>query len=290
MRIYRSIIVLFVLVLITGCGVGSLQQKGYVAPENFHTRVDFTTVKTVMIIPAKTDGVSKNFLFDTGAQVSLIQRDTIIGKSSTMGGASKGKAKVGSEIIGSMRIGDLEFRNTYAGNMDFKGLKEQIPDFGGLIGQPIISKANWLIDYPNKRMEISDSELADATFQTLEIERKGGSPYTFVTINEKKHRVVIDFGSSSRFNVPRGSKLADELMQTLEFKDRQRERYTIGGLQNITEKVGVVPLIKLGNIEFKNVEMNINTSSQPRIGISFFEDCIVYIDNTNGTYKVKKVL
>jgi hypothetical protein len=49
-----------------------------------------------------------------------------------------------------MQIGHVTFLNTVALNGNLSGLKEQVSDFGGVIGQPIINKANWLIDYPNK--------------------------------------------------------------------------------------------------------------------------------------------
>lgn len=35
--------------------------------------------------------------------------------------------------------------------------------------------------------------------------------------------------------------------------------------------------------------VNLDVSSQPRIGIGFFENCVIYIDNTNGVYWIKQV-
>lgn len=54
------------------------------------------------------------------------------------------------------------------------------------------------------------------------------------------------------------------------------------------EKVAIIPLVKLGNLNFKNVNTRISVTSEPRIGISFFKDCKIYIDNSNNNYKVKK--
>ncbi len=187
-----------------------------------------------------------------------------------------------------MKIGHIEFLNTFAGNGNFEGLKEQIPNFGGIIGQPIINKANWLIDYPNKTVHISSENLVDNTFQTIQIKREHGAPYTVISINGFEQKVIIDFGSSSEFNLPEESKLAQQLLEQYNFDDNERDRYTLGGLQTIKEKVGIVPLIKLGNMEFKNVNTTVNISSQPRIGIGFFKDCIIYIDNLDHSYKIKK--
>ena len=283
-------LILFALILFISfsCSVTKDQEKGKVFPEKFNYETVFTTVKTVMIVPSEINGVPKNFLFDTGAQHSLIQRDSIIGASTTIDGASNRSIEAGSEVVKSFKIGNVEFVGTVATNSDMIGLKEQIPNFGGIIGTPIINKANWLINYPNKKLQISNENLVDETFKTIKVKTKGGSPYTYISINGIEYKVIIDFGSSSEFSLPKESKLAKQLLQQYAFEDNERERYTIGGLQTIKEKVGVVPLVKVGDIEFKNVITKIGIQSQPRIGISFFKDCIIYIDNLENNYKIKK--
>ncbi len=270
------------------CSIIKNQKAGTVLPQKFNFETEFTTIKSVIILPFEIDGIPRSFLFDTGADFSIIQRDSTTGKTKKYSGASKRKMKLGIEYVKSMKIGSIDFRNTFAGNGNLEGLKEQIPNFGGLIGQPIISKANWLIDYPNKTLRISNENLVDKTFQTIEIKREGGAPYTFISIDGIEQKVIIDFGSSSEFNLPEKSRLAEQLLKQYDFNDNERERYTLGGLQTITEKSGFVPLIKLGNMEFENVNTTINVSSQPRIGIGFFRDCEIYIDNLDNSYKIKK--
>lgn len=288
MKYLKLLLFASILFLSFSCSITKNQKKGIVLPEKFNYETEFTTVKTVMIIPFKINGVSKNFYFDTGAQYSLIQRDSITGEILDLKGASKRVMKVGTEIIPSLKIGDVDFRNTIAMNGDMQGLKEQIPDFGGIIGQPIINKANWLINYPDKKLQISNENLVDQTFETIKIKREGGHPYTYISINGVKYKVIIDLGSSSEFSLPKESKLAKQLLQQYQFTDNERDRYTVGGLQTIKEKVGIVPLVKLGDIEFENVSTKINVQSQPRIGIGFFKDCIIYIDNLENNYKIKK--
>ena len=285
---FLKLLSVFLLVLIfSGCSVTKYQKKGIVKPASFDTEVDFTTVKTVPLIPCTINGTPKNFLFDTGAQFSIIQRDSVMGASVSISGASNRSIDAGSEVVESFKIGEVEFKGTFATNTDMVGLKEQIPNFGGLIGTPIINKANWLIDYPKKKLRISNQNLANDTFKTIKIKRKKGSSYTNISINGVEHEVIIDFGSSSEFSLPQGSKLAKQLLAQYTFEDKERDKYTIGGLQTITEKVGTLPIVKLGSLEFKDVSVKINVQSQPRIGISFFKEYIIYIDNQNKTYKVK---
>ena len=288
MKIPKPVLLGLMLFLLFSCSITKNQKKGTVLPKNFIYETEFTTAKSVIILPFEINGISKNFLFDTGADFSLIQRDSTVGRTGSYEGASNRKMKLGNEYVKSLKIGHVEFQNTFAWNGNLEGLKEQIPNFGGIIGQSIINKANWLIDYPKKILRISNDNLVDNTFQTIDIKRKGGAPYTFISINGMKHKVIIDFGSSSEFNLPKESKLANQLLQQYDFDDNERDRYTLGGLQTIKEKVGIVPLIKLGNMAFKNVNTTINVSSQPRIGIGFFKECEIYIDNINNSYKIKK--
>lgn len=287
MKTLSTLLFGILLFLSFSCSITNNQKKGTVFPQSFNYKTEFTTAKTVIVLPFEINGVSKNFLFDTGADFNLIQREATVGRTGNYDGASNRKMKLGTEYVKSMKIGSIDFQNTFAKNGNLEGLKEQIPNFGGIIGQPIISKANWLIDYPKKTLQISNENLVDNTFQTIQIIREGGAPYTYITIDGKDYKVIVDFGSSSEFNLPEESKLAKQLLLEYKFEDKERDRYTLGGLQKIKEKVGMIPLIKLGNMEFKNVNTTINVSSQARIGIGFFKDCVIYIDNIHHHYKIK---
>ena len=288
MKVSKIIILGIITFFIFSCSISSYQKKGYVSPKEFYYKTKFTTKKSVIILPAKINGIEKNFLFDTGADYNVIQRDTLIGSKESFEGATNREVKMGTEITKSIKIGNIDFVNTYSANTDLAGLKEQIPYFGGLIGQSVILKANWLINYPDKELEISNKNIADSTFLNIKIMREDGAPYTYISIDNKDYRVLIDFGSSSHFNVPKSSKLGKHLLNKYNFNDRTRERYTVGGLQTVTEKLGITPSIKLGELEFNNIETTINVSSQPRIGVGFFKNCKIYIDNLNGLYKLKK--
>jgi len=73
----------------------------------------------------------------------LIQREFPIGETQNISRASKRKMRLVEEYVKSLKIGTVEFKNTFALNGDLDGLKQQISDFSGIIGQTIINKANW---------------------------------------------------------------------------------------------------------------------------------------------------
>jgi len=82
-----------------------------------------------------------------------------LGKTQRISGASKRKIKFGEEYVRLLKIGTVDFKNTFALNGVLDGLKQQIPNFGGIIGQTIINKANWQIDFPNKKLILSNKDL-----------------------------------------------------------------------------------------------------------------------------------
>ena len=280
---------LFLVAILSSCSITKYQKKGETYPAKFHDSIMFSTAKSIILIPAVVDDETKNFLFDTGAQLNLIQRDEPKGRKAKVAGASDRKTKLGSEITKSLKIGQIAFLNTASWNGNLEGLKEQIPNFGGIIGQSVISKANWKIDYPNKVLEISDQPFPHSTFKPIDIKREEGTPYVFITIEKVKHKAVIDLGSSSRgINVPDNHPLADELLKKYSFENNTREIYSLGGNQLVKEKIGTIPSVSLNDIRFNDVQVDIRRSSQLRIGMNFFKDCILIIDNSTGDYLVKK--
>lgn len=264
-----------------------MQNKGYVEDKVFHDSLKFATAKSLILIPVKIDGQTKNFIFDTGANLSLMQRDTITGKIRKVSGASKREIEFGDEIVNSAQIGNINFRDTYAVGGDLEGLKEQIPDFGGLIGQPIIKKANWLINYPSKSIEVSNKNLIDNSFQAIKIQIENGLPYTFIKIDGKSYKAIIDLGSTASLSVPKETPLANNLLNKYAFEENERDIWTIGGSQIVKEKVGTIPKISIGSIEFDNVYTDIRNSSRLRLGMKFFEEYILYIDNIERDFKIK---
>ncbi len=79
-------ILFFVLITICllGCSITSKIKKGQVVPLEFDEEIKFSTQKSVIILPVALNGVEKNFLFDTGADFNVIQRDSLIGNQKNM--------------------------------------------------------------------------------------------------------------------------------------------------------------------------------------------------------------
>lgn len=271
------------------CATSNRFTQGSVKPVEFRASTTFFTARSLIILPCELNGEIRSFIFDTGAQVTNIQRDSIFGEIITVRGGSNRTVENGSEIVKSLKIGGIDFVNTFATNGNDADLKEKIPNFGGILGRTVIDKANWLIHYPNKTIELSNENLSDDSYTDIPLVESSSTPYTFLKIDNKEYRAIIDLGSSSVFNVPRETELARELLSKYTFSQNIRERYTVGGTEIITELIGTVPLLTLGDTTFKNIVVNINQSSQIRLGLGFFKNYLIYIDNLNHRFSIKSV-
>lgn len=284
----KSLFLIVFVAFCASCSTEKLQNKGSIVPQSDNYKYNFKTNRSVIVLPVTINGVSKNFLFDTGAEFTVIHTEKVSGKTTKINDATGAKVKVGLGKISSLKIGETEFKDTYTYKLPMEYLVAQVPDFGGLIGQPIICKANWLIDYTKKTIEFTDK-----TFETLGFEsfsmKNIRDPHINLTIEGETYSALIDLGSSSTMTIPEGSALADKLRAKYSFKDNQRENFVASGVQIVNEKVGVTPKVVLGGFTFDAVETNIVKSSQIKVGNNFFKNFALYIDNTNGVYKLKKI-
>ncbi len=276
------------LIFITGCSVKTYQNKGLIIPQSNSTKIDFSTNKTIIILPVMLNGSIKNFAFDTGAELTVVQKEETTGIKTKVTGADGKNVQTGTGAIDLLKIGDVKFENIYSLNANMEYLTKEIPDFGGIIGQSIICKANWLIDYSKNRIEFTDKTIETIGFETIST-KNIRNPHVDIMIEDEVYSALIDLGSSVAMTIPENSKLAEKLLSKNTFKDNKREIYRLSGAKIIAEKVGILPKVKIGNSSFEKVEVNILPSKSLKIGNAFFKDCMIYIDNTNGVYKVKKM-
>ena len=282
----KLVLTLFVIFTLIGC-ISNKQNKGFVTPESSETTIGFTTNRTVIILPVLVDGVPKNYAFDTGAELSVVHREKTIGKTKNITGAGGNKEKLGSETIKSLKIGNIEYNNTSALNGNLTYMTTQIPKYGGILGQSIIVKSNWLIDYTKNKITISPKTIKVDDFETLTVKNLR-DPHVNITIEGETHSFLVDLGSSVAMSIPENSKLAKKLLAKYAFVDNKREIFRIGGVENVNEKIGKIERSKIDNTIFGENAVHILPTKSLKIGNAFFKDYMLYIDNTNGDYKIKK--
>jgi len=260
------------------------QNQGSINPVNGDSSIDFITQRGVIVIPVLFEDKQMNFLFDNGDDLTTINRKTQKGKTTKISTSSGESAKLGQEKVASLKIGNFDFQKINARNQNLDFIEKDVPNLGGLIGQSVISKANWLIDFSKNKMIISTSPLRPNVLDIIELKNMR-EPKIKLTYNGVEYTAFVDLGSSTALSVTQDSPLAIALRKQFEFKKNIREVATAGGLRTLHENIGVVSDLKIGSVKFDEIQTSIReTSSQSvRIGASFFKDKTLIISNSKDS-------
>jgi hypothetical protein len=284
----KNATILFSIIVLTSC-VKYKQNKGMISPITDQESLSFTTSRSLVVLPIVLEGNTKYFILDNGDELTTINRKEFKGRVNKVNTATGGKAKTGNEVVRSMKLGNVEFKNICAKNLNFEYVEKEIPNYGGLIGQSVLSKANWMIDYPNKKISLTTKDLNTDGFETIPV-KKLRDPKINVVIDGETYSAFVDLGSSTAFAVVESSPLGQKLLQKITFVEGSKETFTAEGVKTSIVKRGILPLVKVGNVEIKNIDMLMGktSSNDIRIGMAFFKDCKLYLDYTNGSFKIKK--
>lgn len=160
-----------------------------------------------IILKANVGGETYSFLFDTGGytmiDAALQQKNnfTVLGKQllNSTNGLSK---ETDILFAGTFDIGGLLFNNVKAYCIELDNSpKLQCMVDGGIIGSAIIQNYIWQIDYPNRKIIVTDSmeKLADMEgAERVQVYLNGSlQPYFMSRINDRWQWMMFDTGCAS---------------------------------------------------------------------------------------------
>jgi len=176
---------------------------------DFYYEIPFEYRNNEIVIKVSIGNQTYDYIFDTGGYNDIT--DEIQSKNNfpilttqTVGSSNKLKAKVNLVKVDSLKIGKLVFKDVAALQMNFENsptIKCTIN--GALIGASLIKNYIWQIDYPNKKIIITDqlhkltnldrAVKVPVTFNTRMM------PYIVAKINNVPQKFMFDMGSSSLF-------------------------------------------------------------------------------------------
>ena len=142
-----------------------LHKKGILLSKNFDLNVPFVEKKGGWVIfKLKINGIEKRFVFDTGSGINVIDPSALVGLGLTKIGFTKANDSSGKEkyndVYGSnnLKIDSLTFS-------DVAFLASPLPDviacegIDGILGNTIINKLNWVIDYDAQKIRLTDKKI-----------------------------------------------------------------------------------------------------------------------------------
>jgi hypothetical protein len=261
--------------------------QGEVKNESYNSEIPFRYVDGYIFLDIIQNNKTYNFLFDTGAEVTAIEK-SIINEfefiphgTSTVSGPVITDGDVNTVIIPRIIVSDVEFINTGAVPFDFGFAKKKFCDkVDGIIGSNLLKKAKWQIDYKKKVIRLSNdiekliSEIPKYTL-TIKLPIKGWGTET----------VEIDIdGYISEFDFDTGNGREKMVLKATSIKNFiGNNKHTIiqyGFSKSALDYRFIANNVTIGDLQLnnQNISLQREVKNLQLLGNRFFENYIVTID------------
>jgi hypothetical protein len=159
-----------------------------------------------IVIKVKTGSKIYDYVFDTDGYNDItdaiqVENNFPLISSRIVGSSNRLKSKVNIVRVDSLSIGDLLITNLAALQMNFLKAPSMCGIDGALIGASIIKNFCWQIDFPNKKMIITDDfskvKVAGTAIKVPVTFNSRLMPYIEASLDGGTEKFMFDLGSSS---------------------------------------------------------------------------------------------
>lgn len=176
--------------------------------QSFQDTIPFRNDLGLIIIPMTFNGVEKQFVFDTGAQITLAYgwaeenlRPTR--KTQTVTSSTGLKSKMRYYKSGKIEIGSRKV----TGHRILSAPKNEVfscHNIDGILGVDIIDQLNWIIDYKNMRLIMYPSNYIPKgvkDMHKLDFDYQSNRPYVFLKRKSNRLKFLLDTGAAGSSNI-----------------------------------------------------------------------------------------
>ena len=301
----RKIAYLIILLIVSSCAVSKAEKylkEGETVQKSFKETIPFEIKNGFIILKAKINHKSYNFILDTGAS-NVISKELatelnikIIGSESIYDIYNVAQ-KTDYTRIDNIQIGNLDFSKTIAAISDFNSVPTWASmKIDGFIGSNLMQHAIWDFDFIKKTITITDNETKLNLPEEL-IENKlfigyAGIPSIATKINGKKvWNFTVDFGFNGGISIPFSEFEKQKENGKISDYKNSKNQGVIGvyGKQSKTREsyIGTINEIEFGNSILKKEKVYSEQYLEHLFGLEFFRDYRVII-NWN-TKKIKMI-
>lgn len=286
----NQIIIIFISFFFFGCATTKYKKQGFVIEKSYNYEVPFDFINDLIFIPVVIENKKYNFLFDTGAELNII--DPLVANQLNLKKLRNGVISNGSDSnkgvsrvkINDIKISNLQFKETAGIIWDLSKLSDLVGcvKIDGIIGNNLMRKSNWQINYKDKTIKFSDNTknfiVSNSAKKTLMNSRNYGNVFLDIAINDKVKKFTFDTGFNG-------------FMQTGEVNFLENEKFitTIGlsGGNYNGKKDGEVHYSQIKSFNLNGIEFNcpsifnVKPNNSSVLGNEFFKNFILTIDWEN---------
>lgn len=286
----RQIIIFFISVLFFGCATTKYKKQGFVSQNSYIYEVPFDFINDLIFIPVVIENKKYNFIFDTGAELNVI--NPLIANELNIKKLKKGLISDGTDSnkgvsiveIDNIKIGNLQFKETAGMVWDLSKLSNLVGcvKIDGIIGNNLMRKSNWQINYKDKTIKFSDNPknfyVSNNAKKVIMNSKNYGNVLFDIAINDKVKKFTFDTGFNG-------------FMQTsvMDFLENKKYITTIGlsGGNYNGKKDGEINYCHIKSFNLNGIEFNcpsifnVKPNNSSLLGNEFFKNFILTIDWEN---------
>ena len=278
MRIKLTLIL--VAIVFYGCISYSQNDRGNFIPANNEpVEIDFEVLSGLIVIEAEINGVSGKFIFDNGASLSVIKQDFAdkahfkFDGFSNIQDANNIASTIPKGTVDTVTIGNQIFQGT-----GFFQTETEVfmpcNEIDGFIGASIINKANWRINFEEKKIHISSTPFRANGKKLPILFSDNNSSFTTISILGVSYQSKIDLGSNGSIKI--NKKYSDNSFEGLLAEKRigtmSLSANGLGKTDTIYHLYDKLPIINSGDTLPAHARIMIkdNLKLQGYIGLNYF--------------------
>jgi gag-polyprotein putative aspartyl protease len=261
--------------------------------------LSFTMAKKLLVFKGQLNGASVDFAFDTGAGIGVLNSaNQEVAKCET-DTRKKGVKDANNKIVKGQNI---SIEKLTIGGFEFEKVKSLYVDMEFLqcnklylLGQNVISKLNWLFNFENNTVLVSQTPFTvDKKFTSMPVKGSSKRPFTELQIGDKKIKnCLIDFGYSGVLDFPESDFINGLYTANKVTDNTSLGIYSSMGLGGLgkpdTLKSVMLDGVAIGGVGFNNVLVSIPEKTDLKIGVGFFSKycSAVILNHSTSSYFLK---
>jgi hypothetical protein len=269
----------------------------FFAQNNRVDSIPFRLEKTLLIFSGTVNGIATDYAFDTGASVTVANSANGQQASIKTLGGKRGIKDSNQKVsrISNVKIDDLTVGNYHVNNL--KVVSTDMPYLYCanlmLLGQDVIKKFNWKIDFEKKMIYVSQAPFpVTAEMIKWPLSYKSNRPHVEFSINGEAYKnCLIDFGFTGIFEVNPQVTTAETISQEKQ-KANKADQFlaTSMGIHGLSDPKKVFKFvldsISFSNALFRNIPIAMTEDKDVKLGVQFFNHfCnLMILNHSTDTY------
>lgn len=282
----------------------SLAKRGKVKNKEYLVQLPLNIHKNLPFVEVTINEKKYNFLFDTGAEMSVIgmhikdEVDYKTSNNSKAKGASGVKRSVEFVEVAEISFGEIKFERTGAVIADLSHLEQILGcnKIDGLIGNNLMRKAIWQLDYQRGTIALSDDRsnfvIAPSASQIVMNAGKWRNVRLDVVVDGVESEFLFDtgFGGKIKSNQEFFDRLAESKTEMKYIVETGHTGADFHGFTQGTEYSVLIENINIEGVLLNDQIMILENNASSLIGSEIFKNYILTIDWNNDILFLDRVV